>query len=420
MANGLVNFGLVNPELSDYAGQQQKRMQSQTSKLELERLTNERKIMLDFQKQLADKGQNPDLDFVFDTMIKTGNPDYVSKGLAGKSKLQEQKRFAQIMGFDMTPPAAGGAPAMAAPAMTAAAPATAPAAPVNALTAAAPSAPVAPANALARPSKIDENAALTQKIDQLIALGTPQAIQAANALQGRLKQQSAAPMGYRFTDSGDLQAIPGGPADKRAGGSTEIPKLRPGEKWNAKEERVDLVPGSELYNKTASKHTKDYAASKSFATKSDDAIKKIDTILDPTNKEGFESNFGGYNAYATRLMSGNTAKVRREIDSLQNALKVAGLDQIRQGGSIGAITQAEWPILQQMVAALTPDLNEEDARIKLQDIRAKFESIKADARDSYATTWDRTQFYKTKPGAASDTGGGAGGSNIDALLEKYK
>jgi hypothetical protein len=405
MANGLVNFGLVNPELSDYAGQQQKRTQSQIGRLELERLTNERKIMLDFQKQLADKGQNPDLDFVFDTMIKTGNPNYVSKGLEGKSKLQEQKRFAQIMGYDMTPPAAGGAPAMAAPVMTP----PAAAAPVNALTATAPSAAVAPANALVKPSKVDENAALTQKIDQLIALGTPQAIQAANALQGRLKQQSAAPMGYRFTDSGDLQAIPGGPADKRTGGGTEIPKLRPGEKWNAKEERVDLVPGSELYNKTASKHTKDYAAANSFATKSDDAIKKIDTILDPANKEGFESNFGGYNAYATRLMSGNTAKVRREIDSLQNALKVAGLDQIRQGGSIGAITQAEWPILQQMVAALTPDLNEEDARIKLQDIRAKFESIKADARDSYATTWDRTQFYKTKPGAASDKSGSDSG-----------
>jgi hypothetical protein len=405
MANGLVNFGLVNPELSDYAGQQQKRTQSQIGRLELERLTNERKIMLDFQKQLADKGQNPDLDFVFDTMIKTGNPNYVSKGLEGKSKLQEQKRFAQIMGYDMTPPAAGGAPAMAAPVITP----PAAAAPVNALTATAPSAAVAPANALVKPSKVDENAALTQKIDQLIALGTPQAIQAANALQGRLKQQSAAPMGYRFTDSGDLQAIPGGPADKRAGGGTEIPKLRPGEKWNPKEERVDLVPGSELYNKTASKHTKDYAASNSFATKSDDAIKKIDTILDPANKEGFESNFGGYNAYATRLMSGNTAKVRREIDSLQNALKVAGLDQIRQGGSIGAITQAEWPILQQMVAALTPDLNEEDARIKLQDIRAKFESIKADARDSYATTWDRTQFYKTKPGAASDKSGSDSG-----------
>jgi hypothetical protein len=415
MANGLVNFGIVNPELSDYAGQQQKRVQSQAGKLELERLTNERKIMLDFQKQLADKGQNPDLDFVFDTMIKTGNPDYVSKGLAGKTKLQEQKRFAQIMGYDMTPPAAGGAPAMAVPAVEPAA-----AAPVNALAATAPSAPVAPANALARPSKVDQNAALTQKIDLLLAEGTPQALQAAQVLQGRLKQQSAAPMGYRFTDSGDLQAIPGGPADKRTGGGTEIPKLRPGEKWNAKEERVDLVPGSELYNKTASKHTKDYAAANSFATKSDDAIKKIDTILDPANKDGFESNFGGYNAYATRLKSGNTAKIRREIDSLQNALKVAGLDQIRQGGSIGAITQAEWPILQQMVAALTPDLNEEDARIKLQDIKAKFESIKADARDSYATTWDRTQFYKTKPGATTDTGGGAGGSNIDALLEKYK
>ena len=123
--------------------------------------------------------------------------------------------------------------------------------------------------------------------------------------------------------------------------ASEIPKLRPGEKWNAKEERVDLVPGSELFNKTTAKHTKDYAAANAIESKSDSAIKKIDTILDPKNKDGFESNFGGYNAYATRLKTGNTAKVRREIESLQSDLKSAGLDMIRKGGSIGAITERE-------------------------------------------------------------------------------
>lgn len=411
MADGLVNFGLVNPQLADYAGQQQQRLKTEASKLELERLTNERKIMLDFQKRLADNGQNPDLDFVFDSMIKTGNPDYVSKGVEGKRKLDEQRRFAKIMGYDMNPPVAAPANALAG--------ASSDAAPANALAGAA-SAPavVRPANALTRPNKFDENAALTQKIDQLIALGTPQAIQAANALQGRLKQQSAAPMGYRYTDSGNLEAIPGGPADKKLG-STEIPKLRPGEKWNAKEERVDLVPGSELYNKTAQKHTKDYAAANAVEDKSDWAIKKIDTILDPKNKAGFESNFGGYNAYATRMKTGNTAKVRSEIESLQNDLKSAGLEQIRKGGSIGAITEREWPILQQMIANINPTLDEKDARAKLEEVRAKFEAIKAEARDNYSTTWGQTQFHKTRSGGAAPAAG-AGQSNIDALLEKYK
>jgi hypothetical protein len=178
MANGLVNFGIINPELSDYAGQQQKRMQSQASKFELERLTNERKIMLDFQKQLADKGQNPDLDFVFDTMIKTGNPDYVSKGLEGKAKLQEQKQFAQIMGYDMAPPSAGRAPAMTAPAGSAPV-----ATPVNALTA---NAPVAPANALVDQGMSDEAEKLKTQINGLIRLGSPQALKTADMLQKQL------------------------------------------------------------------------------------------------------------------------------------------------------------------------------------------------------------------------------------------
>jgi hypothetical protein len=193
MANGLVNFGIVNPELSDYAGQQQKRMQSQASKFELERLTNERKIMLDFQKQLADKGQNPDLDFVFDTMIKTGNPDYVSKGLEGKAKLQEQKEFARIMGYDMTPPSAGRAPAMTAPAGSAPV-----AAPVNALTA---NAPVAPANALVDQGMSDEAEKLKTQINGLIRLGNPQALKTADMLQKQLTslEPTAAIREYKYS-----------------------------------------------------------------------------------------------------------------------------------------------------------------------------------------------------------------------------
>lgn len=194
--------------------------------------------------------------------------------------------------------------------------------------------------------------------------------------------------------------------------TSEIPKLRPGEKWNAGQQRVDLVPGSELYNKTAPKHTKDYAAANAVEDKSDWAIKKIDTILDPKNKDGFESNFGGYNAYATRLKTGNTAKIRNEIESLKSDLKSAGLDQIRKGGSIGAITEREWPILQNMIANITPDLSEADARIKLNEVKAKFQAIKADAKDNYDTTWGQTQFHKTRSGGTPPAGGG-GGAGVD-------
>ena len=182
-----INYGLVNPAVLDYAGQTQKSLNVQKTRMDVERLENERQIMFDFQKQLAAKGIDTDLNFVFDTMIKTGNPDYVAKGLEGKSKLQEQMNYAKIMGYDMTPPAA--APAASAPmGMPAAAPALG-AQPVNALApmAGAQAAPVAPVNALAGAQAAPDQAAVIQnRINGLLRLGTPQALNAAKILQTQL------------------------------------------------------------------------------------------------------------------------------------------------------------------------------------------------------------------------------------------
>jgi hypothetical protein len=182
-----INYGLVNPAVLDYAGQTQKELNVQKTRMDVERLENERKIMFDFQKQLAAKGIDTDLNFVFDTMIKTGNPDYVAKGLEGKSKLQEQMNYAKVMGYDMTPPAA--APATGAPM---GAPAAAPAPgtqPVNALVpmAGAQPTPAAPVNALAGAQAAPDQAAVIQnRINGLLRLGTPQALNTAKVLQTQL------------------------------------------------------------------------------------------------------------------------------------------------------------------------------------------------------------------------------------------
>ena len=182
-----INYGLVNPAVLDYAGQTQKELNVQKTRMDVERLENERQIMFDFQKQLAAKGIDTDLNFVFDTMIKTGNPDYVAKGLEGKSKLQEQMNYAKIMGYNMEPPAA--APVARAPmGMPSAAPAPR-MQPVNALapmagTQAAPSAPV---NALAGTQAAPDEAAVIQnRINGLLRLGTPQALNTAKVLQTQL------------------------------------------------------------------------------------------------------------------------------------------------------------------------------------------------------------------------------------------
>jgi hypothetical protein len=382
MANGLVNFGLVNPELSDYAGQQQQRVKSQAGKLELERLTNERKIMLDFQKQLADKGQNPDLDFVFDTMIKTGNPDYVGKGLEGKRKLQEQRQFAQIMGYDMTPPAAGGAPAMTAPAGEA---------PVNALAANAPTASVAPANALARPPSKgapDETVALAQKIDQLIALGTPQSIQAANALQGRLKQQSA--------------PVVVGPKSALINPATGEVVYR--------NTAAETAPGSMLSPKDLQKREADYpratSAMKGFESKSDGFIKDLEKLRDHPGLD----NITGFIAGRVPSLTAEG----RAAQALYNKVTAKGgfqaLQDMREasktGGALGSVSNQEGKQLIASFAAIDQVQDKKDVQDAINQAVTDIQGAKTRMREAYDMTYD----YRASKGGEKPTAPAAPGA----------
>ena len=191
---GEVNYGLVNPAVLDYSGQEQKSLNVQKSRMDVQRLEEERKLMLGMQKQLADSGQDPDLNIIFDTMIKSGNPDYMSKGLEGKFKLKEQQDYARAFYGDETPktaappltPTAPGA--YGAPLTPEVAPATAP---TNALgSMAGARQPMTGTNALARTAAPNQNEAM-DRINRLLATGNPRAIQTAQVLQSQLKAQGA-------------------------------------------------------------------------------------------------------------------------------------------------------------------------------------------------------------------------------------
>lgn len=367
MANGLVNYGLVNPELADYAGQQQQRVKTQLGKLELERLTNERQIMLDFQKQLADRGQNPDLDFVFDTMIKTGNPDYVTKGLEGKRKLQEQKQFAQIMGYDMAPPSA--APAIAAPATVAQPTAQ----PTNALAASTTTAEPAPANALARPlakGAPDESALLAQKIDRLIALGTPQAIQAAQSLQGRLKQQVA--------------PVVVGPKSALINPSTGEVVYR--------NTAAETAPGQMLSPKDLQKREADFpkatSAMKGFEAKSDSFIKDLEKLRDHPGLD----NITGF--LAGRIPS-LTAE-GRAAQALYNKVTAKGgfqaLQDMREasktGGALGSVSNQEGKQLIASFAAIDQVQDKKDVQEAINQAITDIQGAKTRMREAYDMTYE--------------------------------
>lgn len=268
-------------------------------------------------------------------------------------------------------------------------------------------------NAVAGAFGPEQIATISDRISRLVALGTPQAIQTAKILQDQLEmvarqkgttEAKILPPGAIMVDSSGRQiainprAVPGA----GAGAGNPPVKLKPGEVYNKELDRVEAKPGSEIYVKQSKEHAKDYKAANGTLTKMDDSIAKIDKILAPANKSAFEGNFGGYNAYGTRMLPGENSDMRKTIDSFKSDLKQAGLELMRQGGSIGQMTEREWPIVEQMIASIDPVLGEAEARNVFENVKARFQRIKESAQDVYDTQWGQTQYHKAL---------GAGGRN---------
>jgi hypothetical protein len=180
-------------------------------------------------------------------------------------------------------------------------------------------------------------------------------------------------------------------------------KLKAGEVWNSELERADAVKGSDLYIAQSQKHQKDARAVEGVASKMDDAVANINDMLSDKNKEGFDNNFGGYTAYATNKFTGNTAKVKSMLEKFNSNMKAAGLELFRTGGSIGAMTEKEWPIVQNEMAALSPTMNVDDARDAMTKIASRLQRIRDNAHEIYSDTWGQTQFFKKPKGNEVDS-----------------
>ena len=207
-------------------------------------------------------------------------------------------------------------------------------------------------------------------------------------------------VGYQYNNKGEEVKIP-------QTGVPEGVRLKPDERWNEKTQMVEQVPGSAAFIEQQTKHGKDLGALKTTQATTKWGTERIDKILDPKNKTGFENNFGGFTAYATKELSGNTAKVKTELDSLKSDLKNKGLQMFRAGGSIGAMTEKEWPIVESMLATITPKMDVKDARDVLEAVRAKFEALENLASEKYNDQWRNTQYHKpvsTSGGAPALTG----------------
>jgi hypothetical protein len=204
-------------------------------------------------------------------------------------------------------------------------------------------------------------------------------------------------------------------AEIRAG-SGDKPRLGIDQTYNPTTGQAEIIPGSNTWRKQSSLHGKDYEANMALHTKMDLGIKKIDEILDPANKSAFNSNFGGWNAKATQYTPGAAQDMRKTIDSLKSNMKTAGLELIRSGGSIGQMTEREWPIVEQMIDSIDPVLGEKSAREKLNAIKVYFQTLKDKADSAYETEWADSPFYKNR---VAPSGGATPSSQSAGAVLKF-
>jgi hypothetical protein len=185
-------------------------------------------------------------------------------------------------------------------------------------------------------------------------------------------------------------------------------KLGPGERATP-EGTVELIPGTKAYNAAAKAHTSDKKDAAIVVDKITAAKDKLKYILSKENKDGFDYNFGGYYAaYVGQNMPTDAAQnMYAKLESLKADLKAAGLEQLRAGGSIGQITEAEWPIIEKQMDSITPYMGEQAARDAMVNIQRRLDNIAERATEAYDMQWGDTQFYS--PVKAKDTGGGGSG-----------
>ena len=180
---------------------------------------------------------------------------------------------------------------------------------------------------------------------------------------------------------------------KRIASGGNTPRLKPGEIRTA-DGSVAAEKGTDLYIKQSGLHSKDYSALVAVETKIDSAKKKIDNLLDKKNKTAFDNNFGGYSAYATKLLPGETQDISAKIESFKSDMKSAGLELIRAGGSIGVMSVQEWPIVQDMIDRIDPRMGVKAARQTFSDIGEYFDRIRGNANEIYDSEWSATQYHK--------------------------
>ena len=456
---GLIDVGILRPELAGafgagYRSSQQARQQATEAEQQLamnrqkllmdemtmERLKEDRAAMLQLQDRLKAAGQDPDLNKVFDALIATGNPDYVTKGIDGKRRLKEQDQFALIMGGGVaTPP-------VAAPNAMAKEVGAAPEQPANQLGSGmfgmtvGPSAPAVPVNQLRPelvPAGVDRNALINRR-NSLIALGTPQAIAAANVIDRDIREKTpveSKPSEIKQYELAVSQGYKGSFLDFKkdiAAASRPLPQPRAESppvavvdeatgkiKYVTREQAMGMTPAAATENlppkeiqKREAAFPQATAAVKGHETKSDLFISDLKKLRDDPGLNNITGAVFG--------RTGSVSEAGSRAQALYDKVVAKGgfqalqdlRDASKTGGALGNVSNQEGKQLTASFAAIDRRQSAADVRAAIDQAIADIEGSKVRMREAYDSTYAYKQGRSPAPAAA-----GAGVDTSNPLLK---
>jgi len=199
-------------------------------------------------------------------------------------------------------------------------------------------------------------------------------------------------------------------AARGAGGGVDYGKLQPGYQRvrdaRTGEVRDMPIPGSAPDIKLRGQHAQDYSAVTNASENADKLIARAEKLA---KHSGLSGNFG-LRGYAPNVRGSDAANAAVLLEELKDSMQLAGFQELRSSaGSPGAMTEKEWPKLEAAVAKLQNASDVETARAALADIATYGRRIKNVAQTAYQNEWGGTPYSS-----------GNGGSDVDALLNKYK
>jgi hypothetical protein len=231
---------------------------------------------------------------------------------------------------------------------------------------------------------------------------------------GRLAppKPQAAPAGYRFTASGDLQAIPGGPADK--------PEPAPeGFRWFARPDgsrALEPIPGGPAAIKVSEAEGKKVAEAEARQTLADDAklsaattltqVQRARDLIDRPLAQGLGSSISGFFGGT----SGQDLEATYDVIRANEALtRIIALKKASPTGStgFGALNLKELEVLQSRFAKLSRSVSDESAKKALDDLEGVLLKAFPDLKQTKASqsTPVRTRRFDPASGRLIDVAG---------------